>query len=118
MIERLVSRLLLVEASGEKARIWGKVWWLGRQRSAGGAARSAKLREYLIREKPRKAEALSEEEGSPVCAGEPVTKAKRVHPFPSRTRKLSSSAPMILCGQLHGKIGRCRFTRSHRRSFL
>jgi hypothetical protein len=34
----------------------------------------------------------------PVCAGEPVTIAKRIHPFPSRTRKLSSSALMILWG--------------------
>ena len=32
--------------------------------------------------------------------------AVRVHPFPSRTRKLSSLAPKILGGQLPGKIGR------------
>ena len=32
----------------------------------------------------------------------------RVHPFPFRTRKLSSSTPKILCGRLHGKIGRCQ----------
>src|SRR6266566_7877353 len=51
----------------------------------------------------------------PVCAGEPVIIAKRVHPFPSRTRSLSSSAPMILWGQPHGKIGHRRFTRPHRR---
>ncbi len=51
----------------------------------------------------------------PGCAGELVTIAKRVHPFPSRTRKLSSSAPTILCGQLHGKIGSCRLTRPRRR---
>ena len=31
--------------------------------------------------------------------------AVRVHLFPSRTQKLSSSAPTILCGRLHGKIG-------------
>ena len=49
---------------------------------------------------------------TPACAGELVTLAKRVHPFPSRTRPLSSSAPMILCGRLHGKIGRRRLTRS------
>ena len=54
----------------------------------------------------------------PVCAGEPVTIAKRKHPFPSRTRKLSSSAPMILRGGPRGKIGRCRLTRPHRRLFL
>ncbi len=50
-----------------------------------------------------------------VCAGEPVIIAKRVHPFPSRTRKLSSSAPMILWGQLHGKIGHRRFTCPYKR---
>ena len=34
--------------------------------------------------------------------------AMRVHPFPSRTRKLSSSASKILGGQLPGKIERCQ----------
>ena len=38
----------------------------------------------------------------------PVTLAERNHPFPSRTRKLSSPAPKILGGQLPGKIGRRR----------
>src|SRR4029079_7067810 len=38
----------------------------------------------------------------------PVTLAERLHPFPSRTRKLSSPAPKILGGQLPGKIGRRR----------
>ena len=37
-----------------------------------------------------------------------VTIAKRTHPFPSRTRKLSSSALMILGGRLPGKVGRRR----------
>ena len=32
----------------------------------------------------------------------------RVHPFPSRTRQLSSSVPKILGGQPPGKIGRRR----------
>ncbi len=32
----------------------------------------------------------------------------RVHPFPSRTRKLSSLVPKILGGKPPGKIGRCR----------
>ena len=36
----------------------------------------------------------------------PVTLAERPHPFPSRTRKLSSPAPKILRGQPFGKIGR------------
>ena len=34
--------------------------------------------------------------------------AMRVHPFPSRTRKLSSSASKILGGKLPGKIERCQ----------
>src|SRR6266571_2442593 len=58
------------------------------------------------------------QEKPPVCAGEPVTIAKRVHPFPSRTRKLSSSALTILWGQPHGKIGRRRFARPHVRFFV
>src|SRR5207245_9940990 len=37
-----------------------------------------------------------------------------VHPFPSRTRKLSSSAPTILWGQPHGKIGSRRDRKSTR----
>ena len=38
----------------------------------------------------------------------PVVIARRSHPFPSRTRKLSSLASTILGGQLPGKIERCR----------
>jgi hypothetical protein len=34
--------------------------------------------------------------------------AKRQHPLPSRTRKLSSSAPMVLPGKLGGRVGRRR----------
>ncbi len=37
-----------------------------------------------------------------------VTLTQRVHPFPFRTRKLSFAVPKILCGRLHGKIGRCQ----------
>ena len=37
-----------------------------------------------------------------------VAIAKRKHPFPSRTRKLSSFAPMVLLGRLSGRVGRCR----------
>ncbi len=33
---------------------------------------------------------------------------ERSHPFPSRTRKLSSSGPMVLQGQPCGRVGRCR----------
>ena len=35
--------------------------------------------------------------------------AKRIHPFPFRTRKLSSSAPMVLHGRLCGRVGHRRF---------
>ena len=38
----------------------------------------------------------------------PVMIAKRTHPFPYRTRKLSSFASMILGGRLPGKVERCR----------
>ena len=38
----------------------------------------------------------------------PVAMAERPHPFPSRTRKLSSLAPMVLHGQLCGRVGRRR----------
>ena len=38
----------------------------------------------------------------------PVVIARRSHPFPSRTRKLSSLASTILGGQLPGKIERRR----------
>ena len=37
-----------------------------------------------------------------------VAIARRSHPFPFRTRKLSSSAPMVLHGRLCGRVGRCR----------
>ncbi len=47
--------------------------------------------------------------GSRCC---PVTTAKRSHPFPCRTRKLSSCAPMIIGGRPPVKVGRCRATAS------
>src|SRR2546421_7939967 len=53
-----------------------------------------------------------------VHAGGVVTIAKGKHPFPSRTRPLSLSAPMILWGQPHGKLGRCHSTRLCRRVFF
>src|SRR5215471_17483544 len=53
-----------------------------------------------------------------VHAGGVVIIAKGKHPFPSRTRSLSPSAPTILGGQPPGKIGRCHSTRLHRRVFL
>ena len=37
-----------------------------------------------------------------------VSIAARVHPFPFRTRKLSSSVPKILGWKRPGKIGRCQ----------
>ena len=33
---------------------------------------------------------------------------KRSHPFPSRTRKLSFSGPMVLQARACGRVGRCR----------
>ena len=38
----------------------------------------------------------------------PVLIAMRQHLFPFRTQKLSSSTPMVLCGQPYGRVGRCR----------
>ena len=40
--------------------------------------------------------------------GQSVLITMRVHPFPFRTRKLSSSVPTILGWRRPGKIGRCR----------
>ena len=37
-----------------------------------------------------------------------VILARGSHPFPSRTRKLSPSAPMVLPGKLGGRVGHCR----------
>ena len=38
----------------------------------------------------------------------PVMMAKRSHPFPFRTRKLSSSAPMVVGTRVPVRVGRCR----------
>src|SRR3989338_7830352 len=38
----------------------------------------------------------------------PVVIGSGFHPFPFRTRKLSLIPPMVLCGKLHGRVGRCR----------
>src|SRR5687768_463412 len=38
----------------------------------------------------------------------PVAIARGSHPIPSRTRKLSPSAPMVLRGKLRGRVGRRR----------
>src|SRR5580765_3186784 len=37
-----------------------------------------------------------------------VATPERSHPFPSRTRKLSSPGPMVLQAQACGRVGRCR----------
>ena len=37
-----------------------------------------------------------------------VVCASGVHPVPSRTRSLSLTAPMVLGGQLPGRVGRCQ----------
>ena len=42
-----------------------------------------------------------------------VLMARRIHPFPSRTRKLSYAALKILGGKLPGKIGRCQHKKDH-----
>ena len=42
----------------------------------------------------------------------------RVHPFPSRTRKLSSLLPTILGWRRPGKIGSANMERSHSREWL
>ena len=39
---------------------------------------------------------------------ESVLQTRRVHPFPFRTRKLSSAVATILYGRLYGKIVQCR----------
>ena len=36
-----------------------------------------------------------------------VTVARGTHPFPSRTRKLSLSAPMVLRARVRGSVGSC-----------
>ena len=46
-----------------------------------------------------------------------VLQTQRVHPFPFRTRKLSSAVAKILCGRLHGKIAQCRHGREDRDVF-
>src|ERR1700722_19872367 len=38
----------------------------------------------------------------------PVAIGSRKHPFPFRTRPLSSSPPMVLHGSLCGRVGDCR----------
>ena len=48
---------------------------------------------------------------------ESVLQTQRVHPFPFRTRKLSSAVAKILCGRLHGKIAQCRHGREDRDVF-
>ena len=48
---------------------------------------------------------------------ESVLQTQRVHPFPFRTRKLSSAVATILCGRLHGKIAQCRHGREDRDVF-
>ena len=44
--------------------------------------------------------------------------ALRVHPFPFRTRQLSSAVPKILGGQPPGKIGRCRHKEADKRKLV
>ena len=46
----------------------------------------------------------------PVYIAIAVAMAERIHLFSFRTQKLSSPAPKVLCGQLHGRIGRRRIS--------
>src|SRR3954447_23560493 len=39
--------------------------------------------------------------------------AKRSHPFPYRTRKLSSLAPMVVGGSPPVRVGRCQAKKEH-----
>ena len=48
-----------------------------------------------------------------IFAAQLVLMARRIHPFPSRTRKLSYAALKILGGKLPGKIGRCQHKKDH-----
>src|SRR6266851_2194166 len=52
--------------------------------------------------------ALSEQAVGRLIPRFPVVISKRLHPIPSRTRKLSSSEPMVLHGKPCGRVGRCR----------
>ncbi len=51
---------------------------------------------------------LREQSSKLICL---VTIAKRSHPFPFRTRKLSSSAPMVVGGCPPVRVGRCQAKR-------
>ena len=56
--------------------------------------------------------ALESSGGTPVDNRFPVAIARGSHPFPSRTRKLSLSAPMVLGERSPGRVGRRRFSRT------
>ena len=47
-------------------------------------------------------------QGVKALNGIPVAIAKGIHLFPSRTQKLSLSAPMVLGWRRPGRVGRCR----------
>ena len=73
--------------------------------------------EELIREKPRATEAKAKEAwersrgtGAPERSGLTGGNGGGDHLYPSRTQKLSPSAPMVLGGKLPGRAGRCRFS--------
>ncbi len=52
--------------------------------------------------------ARSRNSGCDAIQSFPVVISKRFHPIPSRTRKLSSSEPMVLHWRQCGRVGRCR----------
>src|SRR3954468_8934168 len=54
---------------------------------------------------------LSSFEGISLQKNSLVAMAKRSHPFPYRTRKLSSLAPMVVGGSPPVRVGRCQALR-------
>ena len=62
--------------------------------------------ETLSRVRPANSPAIGPQANRKQTQETLVTLAERPHPFPSRTRQLSSPAPKILRGQPFGKIGR------------
>jgi hypothetical protein len=72
----------------------------------------AVARQFIKRFKVLLTSSLSSFEGTmPQQFHSPVIMARRSHPFPSRTRKLSFSAPMVVGGCPPVRVGHCRALR-------
>ena len=69
---------------------------------------------YLTGEKP---EGKTVVQFSGTDAAESVILTQRVHPFPFRTRKLSSAVPIVLCWGRHGRVGHGRHRISLRNAY-